>query len=139
MIRAIIFILVVFGIGAAFGQSLGPGADVEFVEVERTKIVEVTPAPAPTPVAELPKDCQYALKYTHEAATMAEKVFKSGQDQIQIMSDARLALYSGDPNEIIAIQMAQQELHSKTVGYLADMEEALANLELVLPGCEDLE
>ena len=140
MLKFAIFFVVIFCIGAGFGSQLAPTADVEFIEVPKTKIVYKDPTPdppPPTPIAQLPESCVYALVYAQKAVDNAEHIYHSGEEQIQIIGNARIALYDESFPDLQLVQENQQKLSNSTVGYLADMEEALSTYETALKKCEE--
>jgi hypothetical protein len=139
MFRTAVVILVTLFIGALIGASFQPPAKVEFVEVPHTKIIyrdAEDPPPAP-PAPPLSDECKAALRFANGAVKHAEKVYASGDTQLQIISDARIALFDAD--SLALIQERQQRLHNSTVGALADLEEAIDLYHSTIKLCKEPE
>lgn len=106
---------------------------VDFIEVPRTKIIH-EPAPDPVKVPTIPQSCLDALAYADDITRAAEAIYRSGQEQLQIIEDGRLTLIRGEP--MIEIDRRQRDLHGKTVGDLYDLEEAFAMYDTAEQECE---
>jgi hypothetical protein len=135
MLKVIICIMVIFGFGVIVGAKQQPSPDVEFVKVPQTKIIYRDEDPPPVPEAQLSHECVQAVTYAKQIVDHAENIYLSGQKQLQIISRSREAFYTQNSNDLAQIQEDQQDLHGSTVGSLSDMEEALANYDLMAPKC----
>lgn len=118
--------------GSCVGQSAGE-TKVEFIEVPRTEIVH-EPAPAPEEVLVVPQACVKAIEYAFRIAEAAENNYQLSTRQLNIISDGRRALASGDNTS--EVEVAQRQLQGDAVGNLYDLEVALERFDIVGPECK---
>ena len=139
MLKIAIFFVVIFSLGFGFGSKIGPTPEenVEFIEVPHTKIIYRDAETPPTPVAQLPESCVLALSMAQDIAANAEHIYHSGEEQQQIITDTRIAIYDVNLQTLTTQQEAQQKLSGSLVGYLADMEEDLSTYETTFKNCKE--
>lgn len=72
----------------------------------------------------MPESCLNALAYAFEIGTYAEKNYAFSDQQLQIISDVRLAI--AENSDTSDEEVAQRQLQGRMVGNLADMEKAFS-------------
>lgn len=134
MKRPGVWITVALISGVVLGGAASSGdSRPEFVEITRTKIVK-EPAPPPVEVEVFPEACQRAVDLAADMARSAEGIYASGEEQLDIYSDTRLAAAAGAST--LEIETRQRRLHGKTVGDLFDLEQAFAAYDTATKECE---
>lgn len=133
MIRALIALCLVFGIGGCLGNKMA-SPEVEFVKITKTKVVTETPEPIRIETEVIPEGCMSALKYAADMTRAAEKMYVRGDRQLEIISEARMKLASSV--ELAEVARSQRDLHGLLVDDLSAMTEAQYRYEVSLKKCE---
>lgn len=120
-----------FVLGSCYGGSDEPPP--EFIEVPRTKVVEV-PAEPLDPIVLVPESCLLAASYADRISRHADKMYASGDEQLAIISDARKALAEG--GDLNAIENRQRRLQGHTVGNLYEVSVILTRFQSAYKECK---
>ncbi len=136
---AVVCVLLAFGVGSCVGNSTDPTPKVEFVKITKTKIVTAEPEPAPPAQLVMPDSCVAALRYARQAAAASERMYQSGDTQLDLISDARKALADGSnvALDLNAVEDRQRNLQGNAVGALSNLTEYLYSLERAQTECKE--
>jgi len=127
----LVVVCVAFGLGVAYGNS-NDTTKVDFIEVPRTKVV--TKEVPGERVVVFPDACGEALSHAREVGAAGSALYRFSDEQLAIISDARIALASG--TDLATVENKQRSLQSKTIGDLEDLVTSLDRLNREREECE---
>lgn len=134
----ILIIAVVFFMwtGGAFIDETASHDPPQVRTITETKTVEV-PGPTKTVTirTELPESCKQSFQLAEAILDAAAKVDNKGSEQMNIVSDARVAIASQDTNQIIAVEDRQSKLLSATGGAILRLTELQLEFESARTQC----
>lgn len=134
--RVLILVAVCLFVGSCAGAKVAgePETKTEFVQMPgKTKVI-VEKEKGDT-VYVMPDSCIRALEMADEMVRNAEDMYDFGTEQLQIISDTRMALADG--GDLATIENRQRKLQGKMVRNLSDAEEAYYKYGLAYNECKE--
>lgn len=123
-------------LGCAVGASFQPESKVEFIKVPRTKTVVLHKTETKVVHKGFNDACKSALEYA-DTITHATAGFDStSTEQLDLLSRSREAMVAGDLNETSRIITDQNQLNSRTLGYVKTISETLFDYDAAKKECE---
>lgn len=130
-----IALLGVFMLGGCLGSKTTE-TKVDFVEVPKTKIIhEEAPPPEVHTVYKTPDSCTMAAELTTDVSKAANELYNQGDEQLDIMSDGRVAAWKG--TGFSEVENAQRDLMSDTIETLSKMQQDQTELDRALAKCKE--
>lgn len=131
---AAIVLLLAFALGVWTANIFKEAPDPVFIKVPQYKVIR-EPAAPPERVAYVPQACLLASRMAGRISKAADKMYNTGDRQLEIISAVREALASG--GDINALENRQRRLRSNTVGYLSDVSIGLTTFQHFYHDCKE--
>ena len=131
---AAVVLVLAFALGFWTANIFKEDPDPVFIKVPQTKIIH-EPAPPPERVAYVPQACLLASRMAGRISKAADKMYNTGDRQLEIISAVREALASG--GDISALENRQRRLRSNTIGHLWDASNDLSTFQHFYKDCKE--
>jgi hypothetical protein len=131
---AAVVLLLAFALGVWTANIFKEDPDPVFIKVPQYKIVH-DPAPPAVKLPYVPQACLLASRMAGRISKAADKMYNTGDRQLEIISAVREALASG--GDISALENRQRRLRSNTIGHLWNVSNDLTTFQHFYKDCKE--